>query len=424
MRIATFAIDITPPVGHPLAYGVNKRIYGRQWLRGVVCDDGQQRVVMAAADVIALGATAHRCWRAAIAKQAICPVANVILHAVHQHDALIFLSEADDERRAVGWNDGADPRWYQRLARVIGDGMRSQLSSEVWREAQVGSAEARVDGVASNRRLLGENGRIRATRWSRCAIPAVKQEPVGLIDPLLRTIAFRDTTGKVLASCHFYGSHPQVASGREMAGPDLPGEALAQLSRQREGFHIWFTGAAGDITAGKYTFTDPEKSLAVLGMRLATAMARNLDHLDDHGRGSVTLCRKRAHLALQFPGGLKGLRQRLKTNTNPANFFPALHLALWRRRAEWGRPWLTRLSLAPGVHVLSLPSEVVIHYQLFAQAQVPEQFVACATMGEYLHGYIPTDAMFAQGGYEPEVSPCAPGVQAGLEAGIAAILRQ
>jgi hypothetical protein len=271
---------------------------------------------------------------------------------------------------------------------------------------------------------LDEKGKVRAMRWSRCVDVTLKAEPVGLIDPLMRTIAFRDAKGKVLASCHFYGSHPQVASGRGMAGPDLPGEALAGLSRQREGFHIWFTGAAGDITAGKYTCTDPKQSLVVLGKRLAAAMVRNLDHLDDHGPGYMTLRRKRATVALRFPGGLRGLRQRMAANTNPMNFFPALHLALWMRRAEWGRPWLTRLSLAPGVHVLSLPSEVVIHYQLFAQSQAPEEFVACATMGEYLHGYIPTDAMFAQGGYEPEVSPCAPGVQAGFEAGIAAVMCQ
>jgi hypothetical protein len=418
MRIATFAIDITPPVGHPLAYCMNRRIAGRQWLRGVALDDGRRRTVLAAADVLAIGGAAHALWRRVIGKATGCPADAVLLHAVHQHDALVILPEVDAERRMAGWDDGADPAWWRHLARTIAAGLAEQMTASSWRTALVCTAETRVRGVAANRRLLSRDGTVRATRWSMCKDPALQREPVGLIDPLLRTIAFRSPGGRILATCHFYGCHPQVAYQREMAGPDLPGSALGRLKQSHPGMHLWFTGCGGDVTAGKYTDPDPECSLATLGQRLATAMSRNLDHLDDHGSGRLAVRRVRVSLPMAAPQGVKGLRRRLVDGPKPLNFMPALLLALWRRRVAWGRPVLTRLELAPGVQVLSLPSEIMVHYQLFAQAQAPEEFVACAALGDYLHGYIPTDRMFAEGGYEPGASLCVPGVQAALEAGL------
>jgi len=250
----------------------------------------------------------------------------------------------------------------------------------------------------------------------------LQREPVGLIDPLLRTLAFRSARGRILATCHFYASHPQVAYRRDMAGPDLPGSALACLESAHPGLHVYFTGCGGDITAGKYTDPDPERSLAVLGERLGSAMARNLRQLDEHGPGRLAIRQVRATLPMAAPGGVRGLARKLADGPKPLDFLPALRLALWQRRATWGRPVFTRLELAPGVLMLSLPSEIMVHYQLFAQAQAPEAFVACASMGDYLHGYIPTDRMFAEGGYEPGATLCIPGVQAALEAALAELV--
>src|SRR5438034_255762 len=88
MRIAPFTVDITPPLGHPLAYSPNNRIDSKIFVRGLVIEHGARRVVLAAADVIGLYGTAYYQWRRVIAGAAHVPVRNVLIHSVHQHDSI------------------------------------------------------------------------------------------------------------------------------------------------------------------------------------------------------------------------------------------------------------------------------------------------------------------------------------------------
>jgi hypothetical protein len=49
---------------------------------------------------------------------------------------------------------------------------------------------ARVEGVASNRRILGPDGKVQGWRGSSCKDAKLRDEPVGLIDQGLRTVVF------------------------------------------------------------------------------------------------------------------------------------------------------------------------------------------------------------------------------------------
>ena len=62
---------------------------------------------------------------------------------------------------------------------------------------------------------------------------------------------------------------------------------------------------------------------------------------------------------------------------------------------------VTCLGLEPGVFILNLPGEAFIEYQLDAEAQRPDAFVAVASYGDLGTGYIPLERSFAEGGYEP-----------------------
>ena len=88
MRIAPFTVDITPPIGFPLAYSANDKADSPVFVRGLVIEDSGERVVLAAADVIGLYGLAYPQWRRAIAAAAKTPERNVLIHAVHQHDSL------------------------------------------------------------------------------------------------------------------------------------------------------------------------------------------------------------------------------------------------------------------------------------------------------------------------------------------------
>src|SRR5438477_34662 len=69
--------------------------------------------------------------------------------------------------------------------------------------SHVGVGQARISEVASNRRILGPDGRIRATRTSATRDPKVRAEPEGLIDPMLKTLSFWNGN-QPLAALHYY----------------------------------------------------------------------------------------------------------------------------------------------------------------------------------------------------------------------------
>jgi hypothetical protein len=62
---------------------------------------------------------------------------------------------------------------------------------------------------------------------------------------------------------------------------------------------------------------------------------------------------------------------------------------------------ITCLQLDKAVCVLNLPGEAFIEYQLAAQAERPDAFVAVASYGDLGPGYITLERSFAEGGYEP-----------------------
>jgi hypothetical protein len=70
-----------------------------------------------------------------------------------------------------------------------------------------GFGQAKVDQVASIRRILGPDGRVRFTHTSATKNPDARAEPEGLIDPWLKTLRFWNG-GQPLAALHSSATHP------------------------------------------------------------------------------------------------------------------------------------------------------------------------------------------------------------------------
>ncbi|MGH7142591.1 MAG: hypothetical protein ACREJ2_00480 [Planctomycetota bacterium] len=410
MRCAPFTVDLTPPPGFPLAYGFNTRADGPIHLRGVVLEDGARRTVLAAAEVIGFYGGAYGLWRRALASATGTPVGRVLLHAVHQHDSLLPLSPRAVEllHGKPGAEPGEGAAWRALLARTAG-AIRAQIAPRrAWRTvARVGTAERRLTGLAGNRRMLDADGKVFAMRWSMTPRRDLKRLPVGNIDPLLRSVGLFDARGELLASLHFYASHPMAAYGRQRACADVPGVALAALRRaqQERGTHLYFTGCAADVTFGKYTTPDLGANLRVLGGRLGAGLCANVAALRPEVAPRLSWRRRR--FALTLAARLKAATLRAEIAAAPTR-----HDATWKavtleavedwrrlRRAE-----ALRLTLAPGIHVISLPSEIPVEFQQFAQAQAPEHYVACAAYADMNYQYLSPPHFFREGGYEPSAN--------------------
>src|SRR5690606_14856903 len=107
----------------------------------------------------------------------------------------------------------------------------------------IAAGEGIVEKVASNRRILGSDGKVRATRWTATKDPAVRAEPVGTIDPFCKSVTFlNDETP--LAVLTYYATHPQSHYGEGHVSADFVGMARSAREAALPGVpHIHFNGA-------------------------------------------------------------------------------------------------------------------------------------------------------------------------------------
>jgi hypothetical protein len=105
LKVGTFQIDATPPLGSPLCDGLcppAKEIVDRLSARGVVLVTDEKPIVLCAIDWVGTGNGGYNAWRKALAKAAGTTESRVAVHCLHQHDAPGCDFDAEDLLAAHG----------------------------------------------------------------------------------------------------------------------------------------------------------------------------------------------------------------------------------------------------------------------------------------------------------------------------------
>jgi len=426
LTIASFSCDVTPPVGHPLCGGWIKplAVVDQPLLaKGVVLSDGKTRYVLCAVDWCTLNTGSHDLLCGKIAEAADIPESQVAVQTVHPHDAPI----ADVNAQLLLERETSPPAHLDlKFMNEVGDRVGAAVREAAKRMrpfTHVGYGKGKVEKFASSRRIPLENGKVRS-RMSSTKDPALHAAPEGRIDPWLRTITFFDQKTP-LVRLHYYASHPQSYYGGGRASPDVPGLARARLEQEGKIPHIYFTGCAGDVAAGKYNDGSPKARVQmterlVAGMKEAIRATRRVPVSEILWK--TTEVRFAPRTEPEFAEAK--FRQTITdATTQPLRRLKAaLALAWYERVAKRPGVELSCLRLGP-VSIVHLPGEPFVEYQFYALARRPDDFVAVAGYGEGGPGYICTDNAFAQGGYEPTESLAGPPSEQLLKAAIAELLR-
>jgi len=426
LRVATFDIDVTPPIGYFMAYDpVIKHWDLGLRARGLVLLGAGDPIVLCAVDWIGIANAAHDSFCAELAAAAGTAPERVAVHTLHQHDAPAcdFSTEALLRARNtdLGRHDGTFPREVlERLKKAVSDSLASAQPV-----THVGLGSAQVHEVASNRRILGPDGKVRATRYTACKDPELQAEPEGVIDPIVSLISFWNKEQPV-AVLSYYATHPQSYYRTGTPNPDFPG--VARFMRQLAvpgALHIHFTGAGGNVGAGKYN-DGAMVNRRLLAERLAEGMRQAWQSTvrEPLTPGMVTW--KNVAAAIEPAGHLsmEALEKIYKEAQKPEEIEDAASKMAWMARSKEGnRIFVSCLGLGRA-RVLHMPGELFVEYQLAAKAARPDLFVAMAAYGDYGMGYIGTTIAYEQGGYEtgPNASLVNPKTEAILMSAINVLL--
>ncbi|MFO0957646.1 MAG: hypothetical protein U0800_09305 [Isosphaeraceae bacterium] len=410
-HLATFRVDATPPTGHPLCGGWIKPVEAVDdplWLRGVVLMGDGLPIVLASLDWTGVLNDCHKRWTEALAEAAHTTRDRVALHCVHQHNAP-FVDRSGNDRliRAGASTLLYDPKFLDGLIARSASAVRDALAG-AQPFGHVRAGKAKVAQVACNRRVIGEDGKIRFTRTSATKDPAARAAPEGTIDPWLRAVTF-EREGRPIARLYYYTTHPMSYYGDGRVTADFVGLARAALDREEPGVeHLYFTGSAGNVTAGKYNDGSHENR-QVLADRVREGMQAAVRDGDAAGpiafegaRWSTEPIRFAPREDLD-PGQLAAIVDDPSKSVVDRNR-TAMALGWLDRLADRDRPILLgRLDLGP-ITLLHLPAETFVEYQLTAQEQAAGRFLATAAYGDGGPWYIPLRRSFDEGGYEPSVA--------------------
>jgi len=423
LRVAKFQCDATPPLGEAIysSYQPLATVEHPLLAKGIVLDDHRRRYVLCAVDWCELCNSTHTLFRSKMAEAAGTEVARVAVQTIHQHTAPMGDGDAF---KLLDQIENPPPHLAPAFFDEVSDRLAAAVKESLGRLEpfdSIGTGEAKVERVASSRRVPAEDGTIRV-RWSSCRDPVLRAAPEGYIDPFLKTITLA-RGDKPLVRLHYYATHPQSFYGDPRASYDFPGMARETLQAKEGVFQIYFNGCGGDVTAGKYNDGSPQArdelaARLLAGMEASIASTRLVPATAIEWRTASVL------LPLRTDPGYTVAESRAtmanpKVNHSTRIYRGAMRVAFAERIEQPIE--LSSLAIGP-VRILHLPGEAMVEFQLYAQRLMPGHFVATAAYGDCGPGYICTERAFEEGGYEPTDSLVAPQSESVLKTAIRQLL--
>jgi hypothetical protein len=401
LQLATFNAEVTVPPGHALMGGgiaPAKTVADPLYTHGLVLLGEGKPVVLAAVDWCEIRNDAYERWRTALAEAAGTVPERVLVTCLHQHDAPVADLEAQrllEKYKAAG--SVCDLEFHDKTVQGVAKALADSLKTTS-RVTHVGTGQAKVEQVASNRRYPGPDGKPLFGRTSATRDPKVREQTEGTIDPWLRTLSFWDGD-KPLAALSCYATHPMSYYGKGEVSADFVG--MARKRRQADDpkvFQVYVSGCSGNVTAGKYNDGSPDNR-PVLADRIYQGMAAAWKATKKQPLEKVAY--RTVPLRLEPRGGkgftVEDLTERLKNDPKPfGQCLAALGLS-WRKRADAGHKIDVPVLDLGAAQLLLLPGESYVEFQLAAQKLRPDSFVVTMGYGECATGYVPIEQAFEEG---------------------------
>ncbi len=417
LRVAPFKADATPAMGEPLIWVTPAtQVLDPLFAKGVIVESRGKRYVMCAMDWCGVSGRTHRMLREALAQGAKTKLEYVTLHTVHQHSAPYI----DGDGYAILTKLLPNPPLMMSAGYLekLAAGMRDAASAAAFHDiGQIGLGEARVERVASARRLKIDGKLV--TRFSTDGKdPAKAAMPEAPIDPMLRTLTFAEN-GKAVARLHYYATHPQTFCCDGRVSGDMLNAAREGFEHQDGGaVQINFDGAGGNVTVGKYN-DGTEAARKALAERLRAGMAASVASTKWMPAGDITWKTEGVHLP---PRKDLAMHQEILAHPEKRTAIELYRAAIAVAFAERKSPVvLTSMRIGRNVRILHMPGEPLLEFQNFARGLAENVLVA--GYGDLQTGYLVPDIAYDEGGYEPSASNAGPGTEGILKAAIQKLLQ-
>ena len=400
IRVSRFSVDVTIPLGHRcmgLLPTKSKEIVDPLQTHGIVLLSDDDPVVIVAVDWCEIRNESYERWRNVIANAVGTEPVRVLLSSLHQHDAPVVDGGAENLLNRAGLNGELfDFAFHEDCVQRVAAAARESVEN-AQKITHLGLGKAKVEKVASNRRIVNANGQVSFGRGSSSGGNAFMAEaPDGLIDPWLRTVSFWNEE-KPLVALHSYATHPMSYYGRGGVTYDFVGMSRERRRRDDQKVHqIYLSGCSGDVTAGRYN-DGSQASRELLAHRIYEGMAAAWEATEKTPISEIKFRSTTFDLPFRTEERFSADYLLKRIEDDSVEIRQRIHAAMTlssRQRVVSGKPIDLPVVDLGSARIVLFPGEAFVGYQLLAQEMKPDLFVQSIGYGECWPGYIPTDACF------------------------------
>jgi neutral ceramidase len=428
LRAGCAAVNITPPVGIPMAgyYSIRKAegTHDELMAKALVLESGGEQLALVACDLVGIDRPIIEEARRLISAQTRIPAERVMISATHSHTGPLlnelFLAAADEPARRIA------ERYREQLPGKIAQSVKQAAGRLA--TAQVSAATGHEDSIAFYRRYLMKDGTV---RFNPGKLNPDIVRPVGAIDRDVQVLYFegskvQGSTANVqqrvgsLATYVNYAMHLDTTGGTQFSAdyPYTLGKLLARI-KSPEMETMFTIGAAGNINhidvrtkARQQGFEEAERIGTVLAGEVLKTYSR-LEPIE-----AAPLRARAAFVLLELPRfteeQVAAARQAAAAFGQPKQDFMGMVQAMkvLDVAEHEGRPIQAEVQvMAVGNHTawVGLPGEVFVELGRAIKERSPFPQTIIVELANGSIGYIPDRKGFNEGAYEAVNARFAPG---------------
>jgi neutral ceramidase len=423
LRMGVAAVDITPPLGIPLAGYYHARgadgVLDPLFSKALVMEVNGTRAAWVALDLISVTRAVTDQARSAIQQATGIPGEHVMIAATHTHTAPALAGRGGRDV-TLGKDESLSAEYTEQLPSKIAESVR--LANDRLEPGQLRAAKGHCEDLTFNRRYFMRDGTV---GWNPGKLNPNIVMPAGPSDPEVGILYVEkpNATGPTqsIATWVNFAMHTDTTGGRRISA-DWPGA----LSRVLAGYHgdDHFTmvtlGACGNLNHLDFSWRWPQTT-PIEQHRIATILGASVfqayKNLQPVSPASLQAKTAIVELALPevTPEQIAEAKATLAAiqDDRGANFMKQVRayrvLDVAGREGRPHRVEVQAISLGRDVAWITLPGEVFVELGLAIKQRSPFPHTHVVTMANENIGYIPDRRSYAEGNYEPESARCGPG---------------
>jgi len=242
--------------------------------------------------------------------------------------------------------------------------------------------------------------------------------PEGVTDETITTMTLRRADGTALAAIWNYGCHPVASPRRHAVSAHFPGVVRSVIRGDENDDSLpvgYLQGFSGNTrpSATTVVHSPGRKMRRMLTGSIFEHMTRDSY---EQWASDLAACVRRCRETESLVNVTKISVARAELPGRDFYVPGALPVVF------------SRISLGRDVALIGLSGEVVAEYAHVVRAALRERYVCCVGCLDHTYGYVPTEAILAEGGYEAgsfcrkfSLEGVAPGVEAAVLSGLSAV---